>query len=217
MRCPSWRSCSKSAAASACLRVCSSLLRLRMNPGIRSSRSLATVTLYASSFMSLNYRGRAFFPPLPLSGFVRQRLPCARQMRMHRERRVEREAGLVRGAAAEQDLREVKHGGEMTRLELERAADVAQALVVAPEQVVQHRALVPSFGEVRRAAHEGAQARLGDVVAARGNVARGQIEGLGGGPVWMVHPRVPDAVLRALRLGRPPASGEPIEKRIERQ
>src|SRR5437879_11285848 len=103
---------------------------------------------------SLDYRRRAFSPPPPLSGFVKQRLPCARQMRMHRERRVEREAGLVRGAAAEQDLREVKHGGEMTRLELERAADVAQALVVAPEQVVQHRALVPSFGEVRRAAHE---------------------------------------------------------------
>src|SRR5438034_8225213 len=40
---------------------------------------------------------------------------------------------------------------------------------------------------------QGAQARLGDVVAPRGNVARGQVEGLGSRPVRMVHPCVPDA------------------------
>jgi len=49
------------------------------------------------------------------------------------------------------------------------------------------------------------------VVAPRGNVARGQVEGLGGGPVRMVHPCVPDAVLRAQRLVRPPQAASRLK------
>src|ERR1700694_3630384 len=104
-------------------------------------------------------------------------------MRMHGQRRMKCEARFVRSPAAQQDLGEVKHGGKMTRLELEGAADVAQAFVVAPEQVVERGALVPGLGEVRRAAQQGGEAGFRDVVALRGNVARGQVERRGGGAV----------------------------------
>src|SRR3990170_2281669 len=63
MRCPSWRSCSKSAAASAARSVSTSLWRLRMKVGIRSSRSFATVTLWMSSAMTRRIIGAGRFAP----------------------------------------------------------------------------------------------------------------------------------------------------------
>src|SRR5258705_10279360 len=97
-------------------------------------------------------------------------------MRVQRERRGEGEARLPRGALAKQDLGEVQHGGEVARLELERAADVVQALGVAPEEIVEGGALVPGLGVLRGTAQENGEARLRDVVALGGDVARRGIE-----------------------------------------
>src|SRR5512144_2137025 len=52
MRWPSWRSCSKSAEASAMRSVSTSLWRFFRNTGMRSSRSFATMTLCLSPLMS---------------------------------------------------------------------------------------------------------------------------------------------------------------------
>ena len=98
---------------------------------------------------------------------------------MHRERRVEGEARLGRRTVSEQDLGEVQHRGEMPRLELERAADVVQALAVAAQEVIERRALVPGLRIEGRAAQERREARLGDVVAPRGDVPRRRLEGRG--------------------------------------
>src|SRR5687768_12842627 len=101
-------------------------------------------------------------------------------MRVHRERGIEREVRLAARTGAEEDLGEVQHGGKMSRFELERAADVVQALLVAAEQVKKRGALVPGLREVGRAAQELREARLGDVVAPRRDVARGEIQCAGG-------------------------------------
>src|SRR6185436_2237102 len=164
MRCPSWRSCSKSAAASATRSASSSLWRFFMNTGIRSSRSFATMTLQSSSVMPAIIVAR----PLPL---VRD---C--QMGMDRARRAQGKARLRFGLHRKEDLGEVQDRAEVPRLELERAPDIVQALGVAAEHVVERGALVPGLGEFRRAAQEPRQARLGDVVAPRGDVARGAVE-----------------------------------------
>src|SRR3954454_24369910 len=121
-------------------------------------------------------------------------------MRMQREGRGEREARLLGGAVAEQDLGEMQHRGEVARLELERATDVVQALGIAAEQVVERGALVPGLGELRGAAQQDREPRLGDVVALGGDVARRGVEGSGGGAVRMVHPRAPNAVLGLVRF-----------------
>ncbi len=59
---------------------------------------------------------------------------------------------------------------------------------------------MPRLGEAGVAAHERAQPRLGDVVAARGDVAGCEIEDARGLAVRMVHPGVPDALLGVERL-----------------
>src|SRR5262245_52857739 len=87
------------------------------------------------------------------------------------------EARLGRSASREQDLGEMQHRGKMPRFELERATDVVEAFLVAPEEVVERGALVPGLGEIRRAAQEPREARLGDVVAPRGDVARREVQG----------------------------------------
>ena len=133
---------------------------------------------------------------------------------MHRERGVESEARLVRRTGSEQNFREVQHRGEVARLELERAADVVQALAVAVQEVVERRALVSGFGEIGRAPQEQHEAGFGDVVATRGDVARGEVERARGLGVRMVHPHAPDLVFGGRRF-RGLAPGEPPEQRIE--
>src|SRR5438874_6910334 len=120
---------------------------------------------------------------------------------MQAERCGERIARLYAGAALQADLGEVQHGGEMTRLELERAPDVLQAFLVPAEKVVERSALVPRLGIERCAAQERAQPRFGDVVTTRGDVAGCRVQRRRGGAVRMVHPDVPDLVLGVERLG----------------
>src|SRR5688500_13356784 len=121
-------------------------------------------------------------------------------MRVHRERGIEREVRLAARTGAEKDLGEVQHGGKMSRFELERAADVVQALLVAAEQVKKRGALVPGLGEVGRAAQALREARLCEVRARRRYVARSAIQIAGGFVVRMVHPHVPDEIFRRARL-----------------
>src|SRR6185503_20355863 len=97
-------------------------------------------------------------------------------MWMHAQGGVEGEARFDRRASAEQDLGEVQHCGKVPGLELERVADVVEALLVASQQVIQRRALVPCLREIGRPAQELREARFGDVVAARRDVAGGEIE-----------------------------------------
>src|ERR1044071_3465134 len=147
MRCPIWRICSKSPPASAWRSTSSSLLRFVRYVGIRSSRSFETLTVRASWVMNPLY-GRGFWlSGWRRSGFVSQGRSRARQVRMDCQRGVKGEARLERGTGAEQDFAKMHHGGEMPGLQLERAADVLQTLPVAPEEVVEGRALVPCLGE----------------------------------------------------------------------
>src|SRR5262245_20111221 len=189
MRCPSWRSCSKSAEASATRSASSSLWRFFMNTGIRSSRSFATVTRYSFSPMAAIIVGA----PTPLVRDCHLVRDC--QMRMDRARGVQREARLARPARFQQDLGEVKNGAEVARLELESAGEIAQAFLVALLQVVKRRPLVPGFGEVRRAPQQAREPGLGDVVAARRDVAGREIELARRGAVRVMHPDIPDAAL----------------------
>src|SRR5688572_7724338 len=100
-------------------------------------------------------------------------------MRMDRARgrdgQTRRDARLRRARRA-QNFREMQHRAEVARLELERAPDVAQAFGIAPEEIVQSGALVPGLGEVRRAAQQPGEARLGDIVAPRRDVAGREVE-----------------------------------------
>lgn len=116
-------------------------------------------------------------------------------MGMDRARGAEREARLGLGARGPQDLDEVQHGAEVARLELERALQVVQALIVPPEEVIQHSALVPRLGEVRNASQQQGEAGLRDVEAARRHIPGGELQGLRGAVVRMVHPHVPDPIL----------------------
>src|SRR5688572_24022879 len=136
------------------------------------------------------------------------------EMRMNRARDAEREVGFGRSARRALDLREMQHGAEVTRLELERARDVAQAVGVATEHVIEHGTLVPGLGEIGRAAQEACEACLRDVVATRGDVAGSEIELLRCGRVRMVHPHIPDALLGGLGLG-PCAACEAYEESVE--
>src|SRR5687768_15606946 len=115
-------------------------------------------------------------------------------MRVQRESRGEGEARLLCGALSEEDLGEMQHGGKVPRLELQRAVNILQALGISSEEIVERGALVPRFGVLRRAAQQNGEARLGDVVALGGDVARRGVENGGGGPMGMMHPRPPDAV-----------------------
>ena len=108
----------------------------------------------------------------------------------------------------------MQHGGEMTRLELERAPDVLQAFLVPAEKVVKRSALVPRLGIERCAAQERGQPRFGDVVTTRGDVAGCRVERRRGGAVRMVHPDVPDLVLGVERLGCR-AGAQPLKKLTE--
>ena len=65
---------------------------------------------------------------------------------------------------------------------------------VAPEQVVERRALVPCLGEIGRPAQEQGEAGFGDVVAPRGDVAGREVQDPGGRGVRVVHPHAPDLV-----------------------
>src|SRR5438477_12779431 len=85
-------------------------------------------------------------PPRLLSAVFGEGVARAREVRMERERRGEGVARFSRSAFAEEDLGEVQHGGEVARLELERAPDVVQAFAIAPEQVVGRSVVVPSLG-----------------------------------------------------------------------
>src|SRR4051812_19738601 len=121
-------------------------------------------------------------------------------MRMDRERGVEGEARLERGAGPQQDFAKMHHGGEMPWLELERAADVLQTLLVAPEEVVEGGALMPGLGEIGRPAQEPGEAGFGDVVTPRGDVGgrEGQGPGCRGGRG--VPPNAPGLVFGRRRL-----------------
>src|SRR3954471_3501656 len=127
-------------------------------------------------------------PPPLLSALLGEGVARARQVRMERERRGEGVARFGRRAFAEEDLGEVQHGGEVARLQLERAPDVVQAFDIAPEEVVERGALVPSLGIGGRGAQQRAEARLGDVVALGGNVARRRVERRRRRAVRMMHP-----------------------------
>ena len=116
-------------------------------------------------------------------------------MGMDRARRAQREARVGLGARGAQDLHEVQHGGEVARLELQRAPQVVQAFIVAPKEVVQHGALVPRLGEVRNASQQHGEAGFRDVEAPCRDIPRGEVQGLGGAMVRMVHPHVPDPIL----------------------
>src|SRR5438105_3431041 len=189
MRWPSWRSCSKSAEASATRSVSSSFLRLDMKTGMRSSRSRATVTLQSASVICRiiggaagpNRRARR-------SGFVSEGVARPRQMGMERQRRGEGVARLAARALAQQDLGEMQHRCKMARLELERALDVAQAFGVPAEEVVEGGALVPGLRIEGRGSQERREARLGDVVAPSGDVPRRRLESRGRAAGGMVHP-----------------------------
>src|SRR5438067_12645258 len=104
-------------------------------------------------------------PPPLLSARFGEGVARARQVRMQRQRRSEGVARFSGRAFAEEDLGEMQHGGEVARLELERAPDVVQALDIAPEQVVERGALVPSLRLTGPRRQERAQARLGDAVS----------------------------------------------------
>src|SRR6185369_2415363 len=162
---------------------------------MRSSRSFETLTVRASWVMNPLYGRDFWLSGARRSGFVSQRRARAREVRMDCQRGVKGEARLERRARAQQDFAKMHHGGEMPGLELERAADVLQALQVAPEEVVEGRALVPGLGEIGRPAQELGEAGFGDVVAPRGDVAGGEVEDPGGHGVGVVHPHAPDLVL----------------------
>src|SRR5262245_60424874 len=106
---------------------------------------------------------------------------------MQRKRGAKGEASLFSRASGEQQLAEVQHRAEGARRELERAADVGEALRVAGEKVIERGPLVPRLREIRRAAQQARKARLGDVVAARGDVARRLRQDFGGGAVRVIH------------------------------
>ena len=116
-------------------------------------------------------------------------------MGMDRARRAQREARVGLGARGAQDLHEVQHGAEVARLELQRAAQVVQAFIVAPKEVVQHGALVPRLGEVRNASQQRGEAGFRDVEAPCRDIPRGELQGVRGAMVGMVHPHVPDPIL----------------------
>src|SRR5262245_62078687 len=136
MRCPIWRICSKSAPASAWRRTSSSFLRFARYVGIRSSRSFETVTVCASRVMNPLYGPGFSLSGRRRSGFVSQGGARAREVRMNCQSGVKSEAGFERRAGTQQDFAKMHHGGEMPRLELERAGDVVQALPVPPKEVV---------------------------------------------------------------------------------
>src|SRR6185503_6950423 len=115
-------------------------------------------------------------------------------MGMDRARGTQCETGIVRGARRSQNFDKVQHGAEMARLELQGAAQVAQALLVPSQQVKKHSALVPGLGEIGNAAQEQRESGLRDVVAPRGEVAGSEVEYARGGAVRVVHPDVPDAL-----------------------
>src|ERR1700704_6550379 len=85
-------------------------------------------------------------------------------------------AGPRRPRQGEEDFREVRYRRELAGRGLESAADVVQALRVAPEQVIERRALVPGFGESRSASQERGEPRLCDVVAPCGDVAGRELQ-----------------------------------------
>ena len=103
-----------------------------------------------------------YFTPVHWPDFRKPHLAEALLNYQQRERRGEHEARVVARAFAEHDLGEVQHGGEVARLELERAADVVQAFRVSPEQVVQRGALVPSLGIRGRGAQQERDRRAGE-------------------------------------------------------
>ncbi len=111
----------------------------------------------------------------------------------------------------------MQHRGKVPRLELQRAADVAQALGVAAEQVVERGALVPGFGEIGRPAQKPRKPGLRDVVAAGCDVARGELKGMRRAVVRMAHPDVPDLPFGGFRLVRRAAREAAEELIQERQ
>jgi len=136
-------------------------------------------------------------------------------MGMNRARGAQREAHLGHRARGAQDLDEVKHGAEVARLELKRALQVVQALLVPAKEVIQHSALVPCLGEVRHASQQQGEAGLRDVEAACRDIPGGALQGLRGAVVRMVHPHVPDPILgfRGFHAG---AAGQAAEQLIQK-
>ena len=136
-------------------------------------------------------------------------------MGMDRARGAQREARLGLGARGAQDLREVQHGGEVARLELQRAAQVVQAFIVAPKEVVQHGALVPRLGEVRNASQQ--QVRRVSAMSKRraATSPRGEFQGVRGAMVRdgaSTRPRS-DPRFRWPRRGRSgPGGGTAVQK-----
>ena len=135
-------------------------------------------------------------------------------MGMNGARGAQREAGLGCRARRVQDLHEVQHRAEVSRLELQRAPQVMQAFVVPSLQVVQDRAFVPGLGEVGNASQQQRKAGLGDVEAPRRDIVRGELESARGGVMRVVHPHVPDPVFGFLSL-RAGAAREAAEQLIE--
>ena len=211
MRWPSWRSCSKSAAASATRSASSSFLRLLMKTGIRSSRSLGTVTRFDLSSIPLIIGSEAGAPvrdcqtdPAGLSADSDAGESTARKAKRP----------LLGRAASEQDLAEMRHGAEVARLELERAADIGEALLVArrADSKASRACATPRRNRARCAAGASAGSRRCRSAARRCRASRlrAPLPRRGG----MVHPDLPDALLGldCLRAG---ARGEALEQGIE--
>jgi len=136
-------------------------------------------------------------------------------MGMNRARGAQRETHFGLGARGAQDFDEVQHGAEVARLELERAPQVVQALVVPPQEVIQHSALVPRLGEVRNASQQQGEAGFRDVEAACRDIPGGKLQRLGSAVVRMVHPHVPDPIL-GFRGLHARTAGQAAEQLIEK-
>lgn len=113
-------------------------------------------------------------------------------------------------------FREAAQCPEMARFELYRTAKVLDALLVATEKVVQGGALVPRLSKIRKVAQEQRQPRLRNVIATRSDVACSQIQRMRRRAMGMVHPQVPNVVLRDNRLFHVSARTEAKEQGVER-
>lgn len=112
-------------------------------------------------------------------------------------------------------LGEVKYRPEMAWLELEGTADITDAFFIARDEVVQGRALVPCLREIREVPHQPGKARFRDIVSAGRNVASRQIEDLPCLTVRVVHPKLPDSILRLGCERRVRARGKTAKELIQ--
>jgi hypothetical protein len=137
------------------------------------------------------------------------------QMRVDLKRHVHRDNGGPLVAVANANMREARYGAEVARLQLQGAADIAQALALPALQEVKRRALVPGFRPIRLDGNEPIEALFGGGVLFLRHCRDGVVHDLRAGAAASGNPDLPDLVLDFIRVAHGRVRLEPLKQSVQ--